>query len=64
MPAELEDFEGLLQRTACAGGVMQEPHPLLGYVSAGGLDFHACFILYCTERGLDHLLYSYLDYYR
>ncbi|XP_058011704.1 spatacsin isoform X2 [Ahaetulla prasina] len=64
VPAELEDFEGLLQRTTCAGGVMQEPHPLLGYVSAGGLDFHTCFIRYCLERGLDHLLYSYLDYYR
>ncbi|KAG8145260.1 hypothetical protein E2320_013619 [Naja naja] len=64
VPAELEDFEGLLQRTACAGGVMQEPHPLPGYVSAGGLDFHTCFILYCLERGLDHLLYSYVDYYR
>ncbi|XP_070619126.1 spatacsin isoform X2 [Erythrolamprus reginae] len=63
-PAELEDFEGLLQRTACAGGLMQEPHPLLSYVSANGLDFHACFVLYCLERGLDHLLYSYLDYYR
>ncbi|XP_013920684.1 PREDICTED: spatacsin isoform X1 [Thamnophis sirtalis] len=64
VPAELEDFEGLLQRTACAGGVMQEPHPLPDYVSAGGLDFHTCFVLYCLERGLDHLLYSYLDYYR
>ncbi|ETE61251.1 Spatacsin [Ophiophagus hannah] len=64
VPTELEDFEGLLQRTACAGGVMQEPHPLPSYVSAGGLDFHACFILYCLERGLDHLLYSYVDYYR
>ncbi|XP_026565199.1 spatacsin [Pseudonaja textilis] len=64
VPAELEDFEGLLQRTACAGGVMQQPHPLPGYVSAGGFDFHTCFILYCLERGLDHLLYSYVDYYR
>ncbi|XP_029139153.1 spatacsin [Protobothrops mucrosquamatus] len=64
VPAELEDFEGLLQRVACTGGLMQEPHPLLGYVSAGGLELHACFILYCLERGLDHILYSYLDYYR
>ncbi|XP_025031102.1 spatacsin isoform X1 [Python bivittatus] len=64
VPAELEDFEGLLQRLACAGGVMQDPHPVLDYVSAGGFDFHACFILYCLERGLDPLLYTYLDYYR
>ncbi|XP_048337718.1 spatacsin isoform X2 [Sphaerodactylus townsendi] len=63
-PAELEDFKRLLQRLALAGGVMQDPPPVSGYSSPGGFDFHACFILYCLDRGLNHLLYTYLDYYR
>ncbi|KAL8197371.1 UNVERIFIED_CONTAM: hypothetical protein K2H54_021762 [Gekko kuhli] len=63
-PAELEDFKCLLQRLAHAGGVMQHPQPVTGFSSPGGLDFHACFILYCLDHGLNHLLYTYLDYYR
>ncbi|CAI5792574.1 Spatacsin_C domain-containing protein [Podarcis lilfordi] len=63
VPVELEDFECLLQRLTLVGGVMQNPHPVPEYMSTSGLDFHACFILYCLEHGLDHLLYTYLDYY-
>ncbi|XP_015273982.1 PREDICTED: spatacsin [Gekko japonicus] len=63
-PAELEDFQRLLQRLAHAGGVMQRPQPVSGFSSPGGLDFHACFVLYCLDHGLNHLLYTYLDYYR
>ncbi|XP_061451638.1 spatacsin isoform X2 [Rhineura floridana] len=63
VPVELEDFESLLQRLALIGGVMQNPHPVPEYMSASGLHFHDCFILYCLEHGLDHLLYTYLDYY-
>ncbi|KAJ6662923.1 hypothetical protein lerEdw1_011127 [Lerista edwardsae] len=63
VPSELEDFECLLQRLAFIGGVMQDPPPVPELAPAGGLDFHARFILYCLERGLDHLLYTYLDYY-
>uniref|UniRef100_A0A8D0G645 SPG11 vesicle trafficking associated, spatacsin n=1 Tax=Sphenodon punctatus TaxID=8508 RepID=A0A8D0G645_SPHPU len=63
VPSELEDFELLLQRLAHVGGVMQKPHPVPEYKATGGLDFHTSFILYCVERNLQYLLYTYLDYY-
>ncbi|XP_042328622.1 spatacsin isoform X2 [Sceloporus undulatus] len=63
IPAELDNFECLLQRLTLVGGVMQNPHPVPRYTTSGGLDFHSCFVLYCLEHGLDHLLYTYLDYY-
>uniref|UniRef100_A0A8C3IN44 SPG11 vesicle trafficking associated, spatacsin n=1 Tax=Chrysemys picta bellii TaxID=8478 RepID=A0A8C3IN44_CHRPI len=64
VPSEQEDFELLLLRLIHIGGVMQNPHPVPKYNTASGLDFHAHFILYCLERSLQHLLYTYLDYYR
>ncbi|XP_053128108.1 spatacsin isoform X2 [Hemicordylus capensis] len=63
VPAELEDFECLLQRLALVGGVMQNPHPVPEHMPKSGSDFHVRFILYCLERGLGHLLHTYLDYY-
>ncbi|XP_065415178.1 spatacsin isoform X6 [Chrysemys picta bellii] len=63
VPSEQEDFELLLLRLIHIGGVMQNPHPVPKYNTASGLDFHAHFILYCLERSLQHLLYTYLDYY-
>ncbi|KAJ7311131.1 hypothetical protein JRQ81_006734 [Phrynocephalus forsythii] len=63
MPAELEEFECLLQRLNLIGGVMQNPQPLPKPQSICDLDIHNCFILYCLEHGLDYLLYMYLDYY-
>uniref|UniRef100_A0A8C3NRW5 SPG11 vesicle trafficking associated, spatacsin n=1 Tax=Cyanoderma ruficeps TaxID=181631 RepID=A0A8C3NRW5_9PASS len=61
--SELEDFELLLQRLSCVGGVLQNPHPVPKYSTASGLDFHAQFVLHCLEHSLQHLLYTYLDYY-
>ncbi|CAM5087629.1 unnamed protein product [Natator depressus] len=63
VPSEQDDFELLLLRLSHIGGVMQNPHPVPKYNSASGLDFHTHFILYCLERSLQHLLYTYLDYY-
>ncbi|KAM3663146.1 spatacsin [Ammospiza maritima maritima] len=63
VPSELEDFELLLQRLSCLGGVLQNPHPVPKYSSASGLDFHAQFVLHCLDHGLQYLLYTYLDYY-
>uniref|UniRef100_A0A8C8R5G6 SPG11 vesicle trafficking associated, spatacsin n=1 Tax=Pelusios castaneus TaxID=367368 RepID=A0A8C8R5G6_9SAUR len=63
VPSELEDFELLLQRLIHIGGVMQNLHPVPKYITASGLDFHTRFIQYCLERSLQHLLYTYLDYY-
>nr|XP_026654307.1 spatacsin [Zonotrichia albicollis] len=63
VPSELEDFELLLQRLSCLGGVLQNPHPVPKYSSASGLDFHAQFVLHCLEHSLQYLLYTYLDYY-
>ncbi|XP_054128500.1 spatacsin [Melozone crissalis] len=63
VPSELEDFELLLQRLSCVGGVLQNPHPVPKYSSASGLDFHAQFVLHCLEHSLQYLLYTYLDYY-
>ncbi|XP_054498298.2 spatacsin isoform X1 [Agelaius phoeniceus] len=63
VPSELEDFELLLQRLSCLGGVLQNPHPVPKYSSANGLDFHAQFVLHCLEHSLQYLLYTYLDYY-
>lgn len=62
--SELEDFELLLQRLSYIGGVLQTPHPIPKYSAAGGLDFHARFVLHCLEHNLQYLLYTYLDYYR
>ncbi|XP_053844027.1 spatacsin isoform X2 [Vidua macroura] len=61
--SELEDFELLLQRLSCLGGVLQNPHPVPKYSTASGLDFHAQFVLHCLEHSLQYLLYTYLDYY-
>ncbi|NXN12559.1 SPTCS protein, partial [Indicator maculatus] len=61
--SELEDFELLLQRLSYLGGVLQNPHPVLKYSTAGALDFHTRFILHCLEHNLQYLLYTYLDYY-
>ncbi|XP_036592345.1 spatacsin isoform X2 [Trichosurus vulpecula] len=63
LTSELEDFELLLLRLSRIGGVMQDPLPVKNYTSRDGLDFHARFLLYCLEHGLQHLLYVYLDYY-
>lgn len=62
--SELEDFELLLQRLSCLGGVLQNPHPVPKYSTATGLDFHGQFVLHCLEHSLHYLLYTYLDYYR
>ncbi|XP_068882194.1 spatacsin [Aphelocoma coerulescens] len=61
--SELDDFELLLQRLLCLGGVLQNPHPVPKYSTASGLDFHAQFVLHCLEHSLQYLLYTYLDYY-
>ncbi|NXQ27812.1 SPTCS protein, partial [Alaudala cheleensis] len=61
--SELEDFEQLLQRLWCLGGVLQNPHPVPKDSTARGLDFHAQFVLHCLEHSLHYLLYTYLDYY-
>ncbi|NXG20208.1 SPTCS protein, partial [Grallaria varia] len=61
--SELDDFELLLQRLLCLGGVLQNPHPVPKYCSASGLDFHSQFVLYCLEHNLQYVLYTYLDYY-
>ncbi|KAL9837567.1 LOW QUALITY PROTEIN: spatacsin-like [Geothlypis trichas] len=63
VPSELEDFELLLQRLSCLGGVLQSPHPVPKYSSASGLDFHAQFVLHCLEHSLQYLLYTYLDHH-
>ncbi|XP_038002943.1 spatacsin [Motacilla alba alba] len=63
VPSELEDFELLLQRLSCLGGILQNPHPVPKYSTASGLDFHAQFVLHCLEHSLQYLLYTYLDYY-
>ncbi|NXL62868.1 SPTCS protein, partial [Chordeiles acutipennis] len=61
--SELDDFELLLQRLSYLGGVLQNPHPVPKYSAAGGLDFHARFVLHCLEHNLQYLLYTYLDFY-
>nr|XP_008120270.1 PREDICTED: spatacsin [Anolis carolinensis] len=63
VPTELDSFECLLQRLTLVGGVMQNPHPVPRYTALDGRDFHGRFILYCLDHGLDHLLYTYLDFY-
>lgn len=64
LASELEDFERLLLRLSRIGGVMQDSLPVQSYKSRAGCDFHSRFILYCLEHGLQHLLYTYLDYYK
>nr|XP_045380253.1 spatacsin isoform X3 [Camelus bactrianus] len=64
LTSELEDFELFLLRLNRIGGVMQDTLPVQNYRSKEGWDFHSCFILYCLEHSLQHLLYVYLDYYK
>ncbi|XP_034352380.1 spatacsin isoform X2 [Arvicanthis niloticus] len=64
LASELEDFDLLLLRLSRIGGVMQDTLPVQSYKCEAGCDFHSRFILYCLEHSLQHLLYSYLDYYR
>ncbi|XP_010142999.1 PREDICTED: spatacsin-like, partial [Buceros rhinoceros silvestris] len=61
VPSEVEDFELLLQRLSCLGGVLQNPHPVPKHCSTGGVDFHTRFVLHCVEHDLQYLLYTYLD---
>ncbi|XP_078283376.1 spatacsin [Rhinoraja longicauda] len=64
IPSEVADFECLLTRLSCTGGVMQDPHLVPVYQSSEGLNFHSCFILHCLKYEQRYLLYAYLDYYR
>nr|XP_033775670.1 spatacsin isoform X2 [Geotrypetes seraphini] len=61
--SEMEDFEQLLLRLSCAGGVMQRSNPASQCWASESLDFHSHFILYCLELSLQQLLYAQLDYY-
>lgn len=59
VPDEVSDLELLLWRLAQGGGLMTSPPPL-----PQGLDLHSVLILFCLERSLQYLLYTYLDHYR
>ncbi|XP_068168365.1 spatacsin isoform X3 [Antennarius striatus] len=64
IPDEVSDFEQFLWRLSQGGGVMSLSSPVLQYRSPNGLDLHSCFISFCVERGLQYLLYTYLEHYR
>nr|XP_061780996.1 spatacsin [Nerophis lumbriciformis] len=63
IPDELSDLEQLLWRLAQGGGLMASAPPLPQYRSPLGLDLHALVISWCLERGLQYLLYAYLEHY-
>lgn len=60
----MADLQQLLWRLAQDGGVMAPSPPIPQYRSAQGLDFHAVFITFCLDHGLQYLLYTYLEHYR
>ncbi|XP_068595308.1 spatacsin [Brachionichthys hirsutus] len=64
IPDEVSDFERFLWRLSQGGGVMSLSSPVLHYRSPLGLDLHSSFISFCLERGLQYLLYTYLEHYR
>ncbi|XP_032365008.1 LOW QUALITY PROTEIN: spatacsin, partial [Etheostoma spectabile] len=64
VPEELSDLEQLLWRLAQGGGVMSRPPPVPQFRSPLGLDLHSLFISFCLERGLQYLVYTYLEHYR
>lgn len=64
VPEELADLEQLLWRLAQGGGVMASPPPIPQYRSPLGLDLHGLFISFCVDRGLQYLLYTYLEHHR
>ncbi|XP_067446801.1 spatacsin isoform X2 [Thunnus thynnus] len=64
IPEELADLEQLLWRLAQGGGAMASSPPVPQYRSPLGLDLHSLFITFCLDRGLQYLLYSYLEHYR
>ncbi|KAM7415261.1 hypothetical protein PAMA_019875 [Pampus argenteus] len=64
VPEELADLEQLLWRLAQGGGVMASSPPVPQYRSPLGLDLHSLFITFCLDRGLQYLLYTYLEHYR
>ncbi|XP_054633322.1 spatacsin [Dunckerocampus dactyliophorus] len=64
IPDELADLERLLWRLAQGEGLMSCSLPLPQHRSPHGLDLHALVISWCLERGLQYLLYVYLEHYR
>ncbi|XP_069842625.1 spatacsin isoform X2 [Dendropsophus ebraccatus] len=57
IPSEVNDFERLVERLAISGRLM-EP------ACTEWPDVHERFVVLCVERGLQYLLYSYLDCHR
>ncbi|XP_069622556.1 spatacsin [Ranitomeya imitator] len=59
IPSELNDFERLVERLAISGRLMDPAD-----ASPGCPDVHNRFVILCVERGLQYMLYSYLDCHR
>ncbi|XP_056272671.1 spatacsin isoform X1 [Pseudoliparis swirei] len=64
VPEELADLDQLLWRLAQGGGVMAPAPQVPQYRSPLGLDLHSLFISFCVDRGLQYLLYTYLEHHR
>ncbi|XP_044135277.1 LOW QUALITY PROTEIN: spatacsin [Bufo gargarizans] len=57
IPSEVEDFELLVERLAISGRLME-------LTTSKSPDVHNSFVVLCVERGLQYMLYSYLDCHR
>ncbi|KAM4676255.1 spatacsin [Discoglossus pictus] len=64
VPSELQDFESHLERLAVNRAVMPSFTNYPPNTDSEDLELHTQFVLLCAERGLQYLLYTYLDYHR
>ncbi|KAM5171004.1 spatacsin isoform 1-T2 [Mantella aurantiaca] len=63
IPSELNDFESLVQRLVVNGQLMLPANSPIEGISAHYPEFHNHFVKLCVERGLQYLLYPYLDHH-
>ncbi|XP_040198144.1 spatacsin [Rana temporaria] len=63
VPSELNDFESLMQRLVDNRMLMPPADSPMESITTQFPDFHNRFVVMCVERGLQHLLYPYLDHH-
>ncbi|XP_075063620.1 spatacsin isoform X2 [Mixophyes fleayi] len=64
IPSDMDNFESLVERLAVSRKLMPPATSAQGSSSAEHPEIHNRFVVLCAERGLQYLLYTYLDHHR
>ncbi|XP_063781560.1 spatacsin [Pseudophryne corroboree] len=64
LPSDMNDFERLVERLAVSGKLMTPATPPLDCSYGAHPEIHNRFVVLCAERGLQYMLYTYLDFHR